>query len=208
MPRPTLFVVDDNAGVRRSLRSLGESMGLNAETYASTEEFLRAYDPQQLGCLILDVRLAGGQSGLDLQSELQRRQATLPIIVMTAYANVPTSVRALKGGAFDFLRKPTHPKKLVERIQAAIEFHRQALERDSHRAAVRERLARLTPRERQVIELLVEGRTSKEIAIALELSVRTAEGHRRMIMSKMQVPSVARLIHDVLSVTVPDPPRA
>jgi FixJ family two-component response regulator len=152
--------------------------------------------------LILDVRLASGQNGLTLQSELRRRQASLPIIVMTAYANVPTSIRALKAGAFDFLRKPTHPKKLVERIHAAIEFHRQALARESHCAAVRERLARLTPRERQVIKLLLEGKTSKEIATALRLSVRTAEGHRRAIMSKMQVPSVARLIHDVLSVTL------
>ena len=208
MARPTLVVVDDNAGVRRSLRSLGESMGWSAETYASKEEFLRDFDPHQLGCLILDVRLGGGQSGLDLQNELQKRQASLPIIVMTAYANVPTSVRALKAGAFDFLRKPTRPKKLVERIRAAIEFHRQALARDSHRAVVRERLARLTPRERQVIELLFEGRTSKEIASALGLSVRTAEGHRRMIMAKMQVPSVARLIREVMPVTVPDTARA
>jgi FixJ family two-component response regulator len=207
MARPTLFVVDDNAGVQRSLRSLGESMGLGAETYASVDEFLRAYDPQQLGCLILDVRLADGKSGLDLQAELQRRHASLPIIVMTAYANVPTSVRALKAGAFDFLRKPTHPKKLVERIRAAIEFHREELVHEGQRTAVRERLARLTPRERQVIELLVEGKTSKEIAIALDLSVRTAEGHRRMIMSKMQVPSIARLIRDVLSVTAPDHAR-
>jgi two-component system response regulator FixJ len=203
MAQATLFVVDDNAGVRRSLRALGESAGLAVQTYASSEEFLRAYDPQQLGCLILDVRLAAGKNGLELQDELQRRGAALPIIVMTAYANVPTSVRALKTGAFDFLRKPTHPKKLLERIHAAIAAHQRALALEDRHAGVRERLARLTPRERQVTQLLLEGKTSKQIAVALGLSVRTVEGYRHMIFTKMRVPSVARLIFDIVTSAPP-----
>ena len=206
MAQATLFVVDDNAGVRRSLRALGESASLAVQTYASSAEFLRAYDARQLGCLILDVRLAAGKNGLELQDELQRRAVSLPIIVMTAYANVPTSVRALKSGAFDFLRKPTHPKKLLERIHAAIAAHERALALEATRDVVRKRVARLTPRERQVTELLLEGKVSKEIAQALQLSVRTVEGHRRMILIKMEVPTVARLIRDIVSTTpVPRP---
>jgi FixJ family two-component response regulator len=201
MDRPTLFVVDDNPGIRRSLRSLGESVGLAVEAYSSSEEFLGAYDAQQLGCLILDVRLAGGRNGLDLQDELRRRGALLPIIVMTAYATVPTTVRTFKAGAFDFLRKPANPKKLLERVHAAIDAHRQALEVERRHTEIRGRLHRLSPRERQVTELLIDGKTSKEIATALGLSVRTVEGHRRMIMTKMEISSVTRLIRDLVSAT-------
>ncbi len=202
MTQPTLFVVDDNPGVRRSLQALGESAGLAVRTFASAEEFLRAFDPLEPGCLVLDVRLAAGQSGLDLQDELQRRGASLPVIVMTGYATVSSSVRALKTGAFDFLRKPTHPKKLLERIHAAIAAHQRALALEATRDVVHKRLARLTPRERQVTELLLEGKMSKEIARALQLSVRTVEGHRHMILIKMEVPSVARLIRDIVSTAV------
>jgi len=202
MTQLTLFIVDDNPGVRRSLQALGESAGLAVRAFASSEEFLRAFDPLEPGCLILDVRLAAGQSGLDLQDELQRRGTLLPVIVMTGYATVPLSVRALKAGAFDFLRKPVHPKKLLERVRAAIAGHQRALSLAGTRAAVQKRLARLTPRERQITELLLEGKVSKEIAQLLKLSVRTVEGHRHMILTKMEVPSVARLIRDIVSTAV------
>ncbi len=207
MTRPTLFIVDDNPGVRRSLQALGESAGLAVEAFASSEDFLSTFDPQEPGCLILDVRLAAGQSGLDLQDELQRRGASLPVVVMTGYATVPTSVRALKAGAFDFLRKPVHPKTLLERIRAAIAAHQRALALEATRAGVRKRMARLTPRERQITELLLEGKVSKEIAQTLKLSVRTVEGHRHMILIKMEVPTVARLIRDVVSTAVAPQPR-
>src|SRR6266481_5279337 len=107
---PTVFVVDDNPSVRTSMQALFEAAGLAVETYASGAEFLATYDAQQAGCLVLDVRLRRGESGLDLQDELHRRNATLPVIVMTGYADVPTSVRAFKAGAVDFLRKPVPPK--------------------------------------------------------------------------------------------------
>jgi FixJ family two-component response regulator len=178
----TVFVVDDNVGVRKSVRALLESAGLAVET----------------GCLVLDVRLRNA-SGLDLQDELRRRKAMLPVIVLTGHGNVPTSVRALKAGAFDFLQKPVPPTMLLERIRAAIEVDRQARAATTERAPVIERLARLTPREREVMELLVAGRTSKEIATALDVSVRTVEGHRRMVFSKMQVSSAAQLVRTVLS---------
>jgi len=193
----TVFVVDDNIGVRKSVRALLESAGLAVETYASAEEFLAAYDPERPGCLLLDVRLRQ-KSGLDLQDDLRRRKAMLPIIVLTGHGDVPTSVRALKAGAVDFLQKPAPPKVLLERIRAAIDSDREARATTSDRAAVLERLAHLTPREREVMELLVAGKTSKEVAIALRVSVRTVEGHRRLVFSKMNVSSAAQLVRVVL----------
>ncbi len=200
--KPTVFVVDDNAAVRKSMEALMESAGLAIETYAAGEEFLAAYDPERPGCLVLDVRLRG-ESGLDLQDELRRRNATLPIIILTGHGNVPTSVRALKAGAADFLQKPVPPKLLLERVRAAIDADRQARETAAEGAVVIERIARLTPREREVMELLLAGKTSKEIATALRLSVRTVEGHRRMVLSKTNASSAAQLVSAVLSVRKP-----
>jgi len=194
----TVFVVDDNVGVRKSVRALLESAGLSVETYASGEDFLAAYDPTRAGCLVLDVRLRHA-SGLDLQDELRRRKAVLPVIVLTGHGNVPTSVRALKAGAIDFLQKPVPPAVLLERIRAALEIDRQARTAITERAPVIRRLARLTPREREVLELLVKGYSSKEIAATLHVSVRTVEGHRRMVLSKMQVSSATQLVRIVLS---------
>ena len=194
----TVFVVDDNVGVRKSVRALLQSAGLAVETYASGQDFLAAYDPERAGCLLLDVRLRHA-SGLDLQDELRRRKALLPIIVLTGHGNVPTSVRALKAGAIDFLQKPVPPNVLLERIRAALEIDRQARAAITERAPVIGRLARLTPREREVLELLMTGHTSKEIAAALQVSVRTVEGHRRMVLSKMQVSSATQLVRMVLS---------
>lgn len=195
---PTVFVVDDNPGVRKSLRSLIESAGLKAETYASAEEFLGAFDAQRPGCLLLDVRLRQG-SGLDLQDELRQRKVTLPIIVMTGYGTVPVSVRALKAGAVDFLEKPVPPKILIERVRAAIDIDRDTREAAARRAAVAQRIVQLTPRELEVMEQLVAGKTSKEIAVALNLSVRTVEGHRRMVLWKMEAASTSQLISTVIS---------
>jgi len=193
----TVFVVDDNLGVRKSLRALLESAGLAVETYASGEEFLAVYDPERPGCLVLDLRLQHG-SGLDLQDDLRRRKALLPIIILTGHGNVPTSVRALKAGAVDFLQKPAPPKLLLERIRVALDSDRQARAVTSERTVVMKRLGRLTPREREVMKLLTAGKTSKEIAVSINVSVRTVEGHRRMVLSKMNVSSAARLVRTVL----------
>ena len=194
---PTVFVVDDNLAVRKSLRALLESAGLGVETYGSGEEFLEAYDPERIGCLLLDIRLRD-RNGLELQDELRRRKAMLPIIVLTGHGNVATSVRALKAGAIDFLQKPVPPKVLLERVRAAVEGDRQARAAAADRIAIAGRLAHLTPREREVMELLASGKTSKEIAAALDLSVRTVEGHRRMVFLKMDVASAAQLVRVVL----------
>ncbi len=199
IPAPTVFVVDDNAGIRKSLRALLESAGLAVETYASAEEFLAVYDMDRPGCLLLDVRLRHG-SGLDLQDDLRRRKATLPIIVLTGHGTVPISVRALQAGAVDFLQKPAPPKELLKRVRSALELDRETRAVFAEDATVTDRLARLTPREREVMELLLTGKTSKEIATTLRVSVRTVEGHRRAVLSKTQVSSAAQLVRVVLSV--------
>ncbi len=198
-PEATVFVVDDNVSVCQSLRALLEAAGLAVETFTASEEFLAAYDPARAGCLVLDVRLRHGKNGLDLQDELHRRKAMLPIIVLTGHGNVSTSVRAMKAGAVDFLQKPAPPKVLLERIQAAIETDRQARAATTARASVVDQIAHLTPREREVMELLVAGKTSKEIAAAMNVSIRTVEGHRRMVLSKMNVSAAAQLVRIVLS---------
>lgn len=203
MLEPTVFVVDDDAGVRKSLRALMSSAGLRTEVYAASSEFLDAYDAQRPGCLILDLRLGAGQDGLNLQDELRRQGSPLPIIVLTGHATVTASVRALKNGAFDFLRKPVVPKRLLERVREAIETDRQYREETARRTEVAERIASLTPRERQVMDLLLGGKTSKEVAVALEMSVRTAEGHRRRVLGKMGVSSAAHLVAMVLRGPVP-----
>ena len=192
----TVFVINDNPGLRRSLQSLLEAAKLPVETYASAQEFLERYDPQRPGCMVLDVRLRG-ESGLDLQEELRRRQVMLPIIVMTGYGDVPTSVRAFKGGAIDFLQKPVAPKKLLERIREALEIDQQARAVAAQRAVVVDAIASLTPRERQVMDLLALGNSSKKIAATLKISARTAEGHRRVVLRKMGVSSAAQLARAV-----------
>ena len=193
MTIPTVFVVDDNASVRKSMQALVEAAGLAVETYASAAEFLAAFDARRAGCLILDVRLRRGESGLDLQDELRRRGVKLPIIIMTGYADVPTSVRAFKGGAVDFLRKPVSPKKLVAQIREAIELDGRARDESARRATVNDRIAQLTPREHQVMDLLAVGNSSKAIATVLGMSARTVEGHRRNILRKMEVDSAVQL---------------
>ena len=199
---PTVFVVDDNPGVRKSLQALLDSAGLAVETYASIAEFLGAYDAARPGCLVLDVRLRG-DSGLDLLDELRKRKATLPVIVMTGYADVPTSVRAFKGGAVDFLRKPVPPKTLIERIREAIELGGRALATAAQRTSVADRVAQLTPRELQVMELLAVGKSSKEIATTLNISVRTVESHRRTVLRKMDVDSAVQLARAIAGLRLP-----
>jgi two-component system, LuxR family, response regulator FixJ len=204
MAEPTVFVVDDDRGVRRSLASLGRAHGLAVETYASGEEFLAAYDPARPGCLLLDVRLAAGKNGLDVQDVLRQRGYSLPIIVMTGHANVTATVRSFRGGALDFLEKPVAARVLLRRVRDALEIDREQRAATMRRAAAAQRLARLTSRERQVARLLVEGKRSKEVAAALGISPRTAEGHRRQVLRKMEVGSIAGLTAAWL--TEPPPP--
>jgi two-component system, LuxR family, response regulator FixJ len=188
---PPVFVIDDNPGFRRSLQSLLEAASLPVVTFASVQDFLERYDGRRLGCIVLDVG-PRGESGFDLQEELRRRQLTLPIIV-TGSGDVPPSVRAFKEDAIDFRQKPVASKKLLERIREALEIDPQARATVEPRAVILGGIARLTPRQRQVMDQLALGSSSKEIAAVLKISVRTVEGHRRVVLRKMGVSSAAHL---------------
>jgi FixJ family two-component response regulator len=188
-----VFVVDDDAAVRDSIAELVESVGLQAEVYASAPEFLDAFERERPGCLVLDVRMAE-MSGLVLQERLNALEAGIPVIVLTAHGDVPMAVEAMKAGAVDFLQKPYREQELLDSINAALA--RDAASRRTSAVAddFERRLAALTEREREVLDHLLAGRTSKETARALGISPRTAEVHRRNLLRKLGVGSAKELM--------------
>ena len=197
---PLVCVVDDDEAMRDSLRWLVESAGYRTATYASAERFLACHRAAGAACLVLDVRMQG-MTGLELQQELARRGQALPIIFVTGHGDIPMAVTALKNGALHFLEKPFDDSELLKLIEqaangAGTQAHAQAQRR---RAAAR--LATLTQREREVLELVVAGRKNKQIAEALQISVKTVEAHRAHAMEKMEVGSVAELVQLSLSST-------
>lgn len=197
----TVFVVDDDRAVRDSLALLVQSVGLEVETFAGAQDFLDAYRPERRGCLITDIRMPG-MSGLDLQERLSADRYHIPVIVLTGFGDVPAAVRALKGGAIDFVEKPFNPQALLDLVHQAIAQDgelRERAARDSDRA---ERMALLTRREQDVMALVVAGKANKVIAMDLKISERTVELHRGRIMKKMRVRSLAELVQIVLSPSV------
>ena len=196
-PEPTVFVVDDDRAMRESLSWLLDSVGLRVRSYATAADFLAEHDPAQPGCLVLDVRMPG-MSGLDLQAELARRGVELPTIVITGHAEVSMAVRAVKAGAIDFIEKPFSDQLLLDRVRQALEIDLEAREVRRRREDARRRLATLTAREREVLDLVVAGKANKEIASALGVSPKTVEVHRAHVMSKMYVDSLAELIRITL----------
>jgi two-component system, LuxR family, response regulator FixJ len=190
---PTVFVVDDDADLRGALAWLIESAGLRVKAYATAQEFLASYEPEEPGCLVLDVRLPG-LSGLDLQEELTRRGGAPPIIIITGHAKVPMAVRALKGGAIDFLQKPFSDQALLDRVRQAVDLDRRTRQVQTECARFAELLAHLTPREREVMELVIAGKPNKIIAADLGISSKTVEIHRGRVMEKTQAGSVAELV--------------
>lgn len=193
----TIFVVDDDQAVRDSLALLVQSAGLHVETFASAQDFLDAYRPERPGCLITDIRMPG-MSGLDLQERLSADHCHIPVIVLTGFGDVPAAVRALKGGAIDFVEKPFNPQGLLDLLQQAIVRDAELREQAEREAEVAERMALLTPREHEVMALVVAGKANKVIAIDLSISERTVELHRARIMKKMRVRSLAELMRTVL----------
>jgi len=189
----TIFVVDDDAAVRDSLRWVIESNGWKVEAHPSAEAFLNSYTPNRLGCLILDVRMPG-MSGPELQKLLNERQCSLPIIFISAHGTVPTAVRAMQAGAVDFILKPYNNVTLLERIDKCVERARQHTDINRQGNVTRERLAQLTAREREVLELVVTGKSNKQMAAELQISIKTVEAHRAKIMRKLQVHSLAELV--------------
>lgn len=183
MNAPTVFVVDDDDAVRDSVSLLLETAGLSVEAYESAESFLAGLDSEQTGCLVLDMRMQG-MGGMELQAELARRGIPLPIIFLTAHGDIPTTVRAMKAGAADFLTKPVDGAVLLERIEAALVRARSDRESQAARQEARARLAVLTEREREILALAVAGCANKEIARRLGISFRTVEVHRSHILLK------------------------
>ena len=190
---PTVFVVDDDPAVRKAMGLLMKSVGLNAETSPSAREFLDGYDPARPGCLVLDIRMAG-MSGLELQEKLREQQITLPVIIITGHGDVPTAVRAIQAGALGFIEKPFRDQVLLDHINRAIEQDATRRRDQARRTHVESRIARLTPREREVVDLLVAGKSSKQIGFELGISVTTVNLHRSHAMSKLQVDSVVDLV--------------
>jgi len=188
-----VYVVDDNPAVRDAIRWLVEEVGLSAQVYSTAQEFLNDYVPPAVGCLILDIRMPG-MGGLELQDSLKRNNISLPVIVVTGHGDVPMAVRAMKSGAFEFLQKPFNDQTLLDTIVAAIKNHREILDIHRQRFEACQNIASLTRREKQVLELLRGGESSKEIAKSLHISVRTVEGHRAKLMEKMNSHTVAQLL--------------
>ena len=192
-PEPVVFIVDDDDAVRRFLSGLIESVELPVEAYASAQDFLTAYEPGRPGCLVLDVRMPG-MSGLELQRELAERAIDLPVIVLTGHGNVQVAVHAMKAGAVDFVEKPFDNELLLDRIQKAVAESVRADGERVKRNEIANRMRLLSPRERQVLDLVVAGETNKGVARHLDISERTVEIHRANVMRKMRARSLADLV--------------
>ncbi len=200
--KPTVFIVDDDEPVRDSLKMLMRSVGLNAETFSGAAEFLEAYDPDRPGCLVLDIRMPG-MSGMELQEKLNEVHAILPIIFITGHGDVPMAVKAIQYGAADFIQKPFRDQDLLDRINKAIEQDASNRAQLLETRDIEERLSNLTPREKEVLELIVDGRPNKVIAADLEVSQRTVEIHRARVMDKMRASSLAHLVRMVMRLRNP-----
>ncbi len=193
----TVFVVDDDDAVRTSLRLLLKSVGLPVETYGSAQEFLDAFDADRAGCLVLDIRMPG-MSGLELQQKLNEIHAITPIVFITGHGDVPMAVEAMQHGAVDFIQKPFRDQDLIDRINQALERDRENRAGLKERDAIRRRMEQLTPREREVLDLVTQGKANKVIAGDLNVSQRTVEIHRARVMEKMGASSLAHLVRMVI----------
>jgi FixJ family two-component response regulator len=199
-----VFVVDDDAAVRRSLDNLIRSVGLRAETFASAQEFLSSKRPEVPGCVVLDVRLPG-LSGLDLQKRMAEADMEIPIIFITGHGDIPMTVQAMKAGAVEFLTKPFREQDLLDAIQQALERDRQTREQRAEIEGLRRRSASLTPREREVMALMVAGLLNKQIAGELGASETTVKIHRHNVMEKMGAGSLADLVRMADKLRTPTP---
>ncbi len=198
----SVFIVDDDEAMRDSLAWLLESHGLQVRGFESGEAFLDAWREDMAGCLVLDVRMPG-MSGLELHEKLQGLRSTLPIIFVTGHGDVPMAVSALKKGAADFIEKPFHNTEILGLIEQCLAADREQSGQRRRRAEIAMRLASLTPREREVMDLIAAGRLNKQIADDLGISIKTVEVHRSRVMDKMEVRSIAELVQCVMEASAP-----
>jgi FixJ family two-component response regulator len=190
---PTVIIVEDDAELRTAVDALLRSVGLRTSLYGSALDFLKSARPAGPACLVLDVRLPG-LGGLDLQAELAKSGAVLPIVFITGHGDIPMSVRAMKGGAIEFLTKPFRDQDLLDAVQVGLEQDRVRRQRDASTAQLRTLYESLSPRERQIMALVVTGRLNKQIAATIGVAEITVKVHRSSIMRKMQAPSFADLV--------------
>ena len=193
-----VFIVDDEEDVRDSLKELVESIGIDACTFKNANEFLQAFNPDQSGCVLIDVRMPG-MSGIDLQHKLKELEAGLPIIIITGHGDIPMAVQAMKEGAFEFLQKPFRDQDILDTITKALEKDRLNREKIKNAKNLQHRIESLTARERQVVDLVLDGKANKVIARELDISDRTIEIHRSHAMRKLGAHSVAELVKIMLS---------
>lgn len=200
----TVFVVDDDQAMRTSLQWLIEATGMTVKTYDSADAFLKDYYPGRAGCLLLDVRMPG-MSGLELQAHLAAEGHRLPVIMITGHGDVAMAVRAMKAGAADFIEKPFHDEDLLRSIRNALEHDEKTRASRLAKAEIVRRLAELTPREHEVMGMVTDGKSNKEIAAALGVSAKTVEAHRARVMEKMRADSLADLVRMAL-IAAPEEP--
>ena len=198
-PAPTVWIVDDDEAMRSSLKWLIESVGMRVESHSSANEFLQTHYPGRFGCLLLDVRMPG-MSGLELIEHLGAQQMMPPTIIITGHGDVPMAVRAMKSGALDFIEKPFNDEVLLDAIRRALVAEEQRRDITAEVADVAARLAHLTPREHEVMQMVTEGKSNKEIANSLGVSAKTVEAHRARVMEKMQAGSLAELVRMAIAV--------
>jgi len=192
-PKTTVFVIDDDDSVRKSLSRLLRSLGFGVETFASAEQFLAREGYKGVGCIVLDVRMPG-LSGIDLQDRLSKADYNLPIVFITGYGTVPTSARAFKAGAVDFLEKPFEDSELMEAVSRGIEKHQRLRQQQNEMQGLRSRLNTLTPREREVFTHVASGMLNKQVAFDLGITEKTIKVHRGRVMEKMGAQSLADLV--------------
>ena len=197
-PAPTVFVVDDDNSTRELLAWLMKRNGLAFEAFPDARSFLESYETERPGCLVLDLNMPG-MNGLDLQQYLKEQGVLLPVIFLSAGADIPKAVRAVREGAVDFIEKPFDYKRVVELVRVCLERDRVLRAGRERRKSMSDRLGQLTQREREVLDLVVAGKHNREIAEALDISIKTVEAHRARLMEKLEVGSLAELVQAVVA---------
>jgi len=197
MPEPVVFLLDDDESIVVALGRMLQADGFAFRAWTSAKEFLETHDPESAGCLVTDVRMPG-MSGLELQQQLNLRGAVIPVIFITGHGDVPMAVEAMQHGAFDFLQKPFRDQDLIDRIQRALQRDARNRAALTQHARIREHLASLTPREREVLALMTRGKPNKVMAAELGVSQRTVEIHRARVMEKSGAGSLAQLVRMML----------